>query len=138
MILGLALTMTAGLAGCGDSDEDPIVGSGNVTEQSVDAMFVETVRISMPFRAVVYNGEENKVVVRGEDNLIAEIDVVETEMSDWEIVAPHNLDFEQNEDVEIEIPFIDMVEISIDGDISFADDPIRVWNEQDGESLPED
>ncbi len=125
------------LGACGDTDEETLVGSMTVDEEATEAMFVETVRISMPFRATVYDGDPRQIVVRGEDNLIAHIDVVETDMSDWEIVAPHNLDFEQNEDIEIRIPFIDMVEISIDGDIEFADDPIRIWNEQEGESLPE-
>ena len=107
------------------------MGSKVDKERVIDAMFVEKVSISMPFTALVYNGTERKIVIRGEDNLVDEITVTETAMSNWEISAPLDLAFEQHSDVEIEIPYLDMVSITLEGHVKLADDPTDVWSDQD-------
>ncbi|MDH5674421.1 MAG: hypothetical protein OEZ06_20005 [Myxococcales bacterium] len=122
------------VVGCA-SDDESLVGSGTVTDAVTDVMFVESVRISLPFKTIVYNGEPREIRISGEDNLIAKIVVEESsEVSKWEISAPHDLNFEQHEDVEIRIPYIDMVTVSVDGDVEFADDPVEVWNESEAAS----
>jgi hypothetical protein len=126
--MGVGLTVGALLwLGCGDESEN-IVGSGKTQEFVTQSMFVERVTIFMPFRTVVYNGEPRKMVVRGEDNLASLITVKETDVGSWKISAPPGLRFEQHEDIEVEIPYIDMVEIAVDGKaVQFADDPAKVW-----------
>lgn len=119
-----------GLTACGSSDEEPVVGSGEVTSRTIDVMYVEEVTIDIPFKALVRNGDERQVVIRGEDNLIDLIEVTETDVSKYEISAPFDIDFEQHEDVEIEIPFIGMVSITVSGDVEFADQPFEVWDDE--------
>jgi hypothetical protein len=125
--------------GCSDSDggdDEPIVGSGNVDVQVTDAMFVETVTIDIPFRATVYDGTEREIRIEGEDNLIELIEVEEVgdRNGAWTITAPEGK-YEQNEDMRIEIPFIDMVFISLrSADVEFADAPAGI----DGGAPPGD
>jgi hypothetical protein len=120
--LGTALAGLLAGFGCADENSaDPIVGSGEVVERVEQAMFVEHVEISLPFHAFVVNGEPNQVLLRGEDNLLEVIHVEETLMGVWEITASHDLMFEQHEDIEIEIPYIDMVFLSLDGDVELRE-----------------
>ena len=116
------------LSGCGRVDADPVVGSNTIEALTTDSMFVERVRIALPFRTIVHNGEPRKLVIRGEDNLISLIDVSETEVGRWSIDAPYDLQFEQHQDIDLEIPYIDMVSITVDRDtVTFADEPGKVW-----------
>jgi hypothetical protein len=94
-------------------------------------MIVQSVRISTPFKTTVANGQARQIVLHGEDNLVSQIKVHETSVSKWEIIAPLNLQFEQHEDLMIEIPFIDMVSISYNGHVKFLNDPFKVWREKD-------
>jgi hypothetical protein len=117
------------LAACGDSST-PIVGSKNVITKTTPTMVVEAVIMHLPFKAVVHNGGPRKIVIRGEDNLLSQISVKETKVSRWEIDAPLSLNFEQHSDLQIEIPYIDMVEVSYNtGGITFADQPFKTIRE---------
>jgi hypothetical protein len=121
------------LNACGNSDPESIVGSGKIENLTIDAMFVERVSISIPFQTTVYNGEPRKLVVRGENNLIKQIVVKEISVGEWKISGPLDLRFEQHEDVELEIPYIDMVKVGFDGKlVHFADDPAAVRLGKDG------
>jgi hypothetical protein len=126
----LSMVALGGL-GCADSD-DVVVGSGNVVERVEPAMFVEGVRISLPLRALVYDGEPRQIVLRGEDNLLEQIDVREDDVGQWQISASQKVMFEQHEDIRIEVPYIDMVELSFGGDVELGDDPTRVWRTDAG------
>jgi hypothetical protein len=123
----VGLVFGALLFGCGDGTET-VVGSGQTQELTTESMFVQHVTIFMPFRTMVFNGEPRKLIVRGEDNLISLITVKEIDVGTWKISAPPGLHFEQHQDVELEIPYIDMVEIAVDGKaVQFADEPAKVW-----------
>ncbi len=131
-VLGLGVTFASACAS--DETDGAIVGSGKLQELTTDAMFVESVAILVPFHTLVHNGEPRKLIVRGEDNLIDRIEVEETAVGKWKISAPMDLKFEQHEDVELEIPYIDMVEIRIDSaHVEFADEPARIWTSDDKE-----
>ena len=119
------------LVGCGDEEPEVVVGSRELITVTTDVQFVESVRISMPFKARVFNGPPRQVMLRGEDNLVGLIEVVETEVSHYEIRASYALAFEQHDDIEIELPYIDMVEIRVDGTVEFEDQPSEVWFESD-------
>jgi hypothetical protein len=122
------------LLGCGDGDEtEPLVGSGTVVERVEGAMFVERVKVSLPFHAVVANGEPRQVLLRGEDNLLDQISVEEVEPGEWHISAPEGLTFEQHEDVRVEIPYLEMVFISLSGDVELEDHPSGIWRSDAGE-----
>lgn len=122
---GLALLSVA----CASDDSKPaVVGSGKVQELTIEAMFVERVSISLPFHTLVYNGEPRKLMVRGEDNLIKRITVKEIEVGKWQFSAPNDVMFTQHADIELEIPYIDMVEIGVDNKhVEFVDKPAMVW-----------
>lgn len=121
-----------GASACVADEQQIIVGSGKVTEIAVDAALVEKAAISVPFTALVYDGEAGKIVLRGEDNVIARIDVTETDHRAWEIAVPADLSFEPHDDVEIEMPYIDMIELTLAGDsIQLVDDPAKVWHRGD-------
>jgi hypothetical protein len=126
----LSLVALGGL-GCTDPDA-VVVGSGNVVERVEPAMFVEGVRISLSLRALVFNGEPRQIVLRGEDNLLEQIDVREDEVGQWHISAPEALMFEQHEDIRIEVPYIDMVVLSFSGDVELGQDPTTVWGSDAG------
>ena len=132
VLLGIGMSTAFG---CSDSDagddggaDDAVVGSGDVTERIVPAMFVEHVTIDIPFRATVYSGDAQQIRIEGEDNLIALIDVEEVGERNgrWEITAP-DIAFVQHDDIRIEIPFIEMVYISLRGaSVKFSDEPAGV------------
>lgn len=133
-----ALIVLAALAplavACGEGDEtEPLVGSGRVVERVEGAMFVEKVRISMPFHALVANGEPRQVLLRGEDNLLDQITVEEVEPGEWQITAPKDLSFEQHEDVRVEVPYLEMVFISLSGDVELEDHPSGMWRADAGQ-----
>jgi hypothetical protein len=100
-----------------------------MTESSTEALRIDRVSVSLPFQSTLWNGERRQLVLRGEDNLIAEVTVEETAPGQWTIAAPFDLAFEQHADIEIEIPYIDMVELFYEGEVSLGDDPIDVWDE---------
>jgi uncharacterized membrane protein len=116
------------LAACADGSS-PVVGSKHVIAKTTPTMVVEVVVIRLPFTTVVHDGDPRQIVIRGEDNLISRISVKETKVSRWEIDAPESLNFEQHSDLQVEIPFIDMVEVSYDADVTFADQPFKATRE---------
>jgi len=127
MVGALALL---GTAGCGDDAADPIVGSGHVVESSTSADIIEKVTVSLPFRAEIGNGEPKKLVLRGEDNLLDQITVEETAVGAWRISAPQDLAFTQHDDMQVAIPYVDMVVLKIDGDdIVLKDHPADFWRD---------
>lgn len=124
------------LAACGSDDGasgEEIIGSGELDEAITEAMFVESVRVDLPFEATIYNGEERQVRLYGEDNLLPHITVTEVEAGAWEISAPSDLMFEQHDEIEIEVPYIEMVSITVVGrdHITFGDNPYEVWHEDE-------
>ncbi len=128
-----ALVIGCWLAACGGSSSAaPIVGSGKVVSKTFNTMVVESVQLYIPFKAVVHNGTARQIVIKGEDNLVSKISVNEMAVSKWEIVAPEDLQFEQHSDLQIDIPYIDMVEIMYSGDVTFADQPLSVWHPDGG------
>lgn len=122
-----ALIGVGALLGYACAMEEPravVVGSRQMDALTIDAPFVEHVSIALPFQTLVYNGEPGKFVTRGEDNLIRQIDVRETSAGKWKISAPSDIEFEQHADVELEVPFIQMIKISVDAEhVDFADNP---------------
>ena len=127
-ILGLGATL---LAACGSSDqEEVVVGSGKVVEQQHEVAVVAELRISLPFDTLVSRGEAGQLTLRGEDNLLEHVVMRERDVSAWEIVAPADLAFEQHEDVEIEVPFIDMVRVTYSPSIRFAQNPAELLLEK--------
>jgi hypothetical protein len=48
---------------------------------------------------------------------------------DSQVCALFDLVFEQHADIEIEVPYIGMVELFYDGEVSLGDDPVDVWDE---------
>jgi hypothetical protein len=133
---GLCATLLAvgWLVACGSDSNAVIVGSRHVISKTTPTMVVESVHIYIPFKAVVHNGAAHQIVVKGEDNLLAKVSVDEVSVAKWEIVASEDLKFEQHSDLQIEIPFIDMVEITYSGDLKFADDPLKAVHEHAGAS----
>jgi len=127
--LGTALLFAVGAVGCASdaSSPAPIVGSGKVTEATFEAMFVEKVTVDLPMHAFVYNGQPRQVLVRGEDNLIDQIDVEEVDVGTWRITADPKLVFEQHQDIEIEVPYIEMVQLALDGNVEIGDNPSGMW-----------
>jgi len=127
-----ALGLAALLGACSNdtSEPEPIIGSNHLAQEVVEVASVEHVRVDMPFRAIIYDGEPQQVRLEGEDNLLELIEVNQLEVREWEIVAPHDIRFEQHADVEIYVPYIEMVEINVSGDlIEFGDDPLAVTHE---------
>lgn len=122
------------LAGCGDSGGNIITGSHHVVSKTTPTAVIEKVTIWLPFKAIIHNGTARKIVIQGEDNLVAEIDVKEVAVSDWQLTAPEGLKFEQHNDLQISIPFIDMVEISYDGPLVFADQPLEARKQAPGDA----
>ena len=133
-----ALAMASMLAllasGCGEGDEtEPLIGSDHVVERVQQAMFVERVRISLPFHALVANGAPKQVLLRGEDNLLDQITTEEVNPGVWHISAPAGLQFEQHQDVRVELPYLDMVFISLSGNAELEDNPSGMWRNDAGE-----
>jgi hypothetical protein len=121
----LAIMTSAGLVGCAASATKEVVGSKHVVAKTTATMVVESVAIYMPFKGVVHNGSPRQIVIRGEDNLVSQITVHEAAVSKWQISAPADLAFQQHSDLQIEIPFIDMVQIAYNADLTFADKPFE-------------
>lgn len=117
------------LAACGD-EADPIIGSGNVVDRVSPVMIVEKLRIVLPFDTLVVRGEAGRITVRADDNLLDYIDIRERSVSDWEIVAPMDLVFEQSHEVQIEVPFVDMVKVACTENIRFEADPAELLLEK--------
>ena len=116
------------LLGCAGEAAEPVMGSGHVTESRTEAARIERVSVSLPFESTLWNGEPKQVVLRGEDNLIAEIAVKEVAPGEWLITAPFDLAFEQHANIEIEIPYIDMVSLFYEGEVTLGDHPATMWN----------
>lgn len=112
-VLGLGLTSWAG---CGNSDDDPIVGSGVVDERVETVAIVEQLRLEIGLDVVVMEGEPEQIIIRGEDNLIDHIVFEETAVGAYDLSIPAGLSFEQHDDIEIEVPFIDMVNFTAIGE----------------------
>lgn len=118
--------LTGWLAGCASeigSDQEPIVGSQQVVERETAVSVVQSLRIRVPFAVTLQNGEPKKIVLRGEDNLLDEITVDEEAVSSWRIIAPLDLAYTQHEDIAIEVPYIDMVEVKYRDNVEFIDYP---------------
>jgi hypothetical protein len=105
------------------AEDSPLVGSEQVSERETEVSVVESLRIRVPFKVTVQNGEPKKIVLRGEDNLLDRITVEEESVSHWRIIAPLDLEHRQHEDIAIEVPFIDMVEVQYGGNVRFIDFP---------------
>jgi hypothetical protein len=126
-----ALVLTL-VAGCGAETAEPIMGSGHVVENATDADVIERVAVSLPFEAEIGNGEPKKLVVRGEDNLLQRITIEEIAVGEWRISAPQDLAFTQHQPMQVAIPYVDMVELSIDGDdLVLKDHPTDFWHQND-------
>ena len=123
--LGLALFGTiAALSGCAPQD-GPLVGSGAVDTETHMVDSVEDVKLSLPFHVRLHDGEMGEVRIEGEDNLIAYIAVEDFSDGRLEITTADNLrEIEQNEPIDIYLPYAEMTNISMDGsDIMMWDDP---------------
>ncbi|HKP62671.1 MAG TPA: hypothetical protein VJV78_38310 [Polyangiales bacterium] len=129
----IGITTFLGYACAMEEPRDVVVGSRHMDALSIDAPFVEHVSIALPFQTLVYNGEPGKFVARGEDNLIRQIEVKETSAGKWQISAPFDIEFEQHADVELEVPFMHMIKISVDAEhVDFADNPSDWMASHDG------
>ncbi|HKU36709.1 MAG TPA: DUF2807 domain-containing protein [Polyangiales bacterium] len=130
VVFGLGIAFATACAS--ETADDAIIGSRKLKALTTDTTFVQSVTIFLPFDTIVRNGELHKLVVRGEDNLIDRIAVEETAAGKWRISAPMDMNFEQHDGVEVEIPYIDMVEIRVDSErVEFADEPATVWTSDD-------
>lgn len=131
------LALTAGLvaswiSGCASDvglDQAPIVGSRQIIERQTPVAILKSLRIRVPFRVTLQNGPPKRVILRGEDNLIEQISIDEEAINSWRIMAPLDLEFTQHEDIAIEVPYIDMVEVKYRDNVRFIDKP--------GSSIPE-
>jgi hypothetical protein len=103
-------------AGCAADVQPPIMGSGKLVESTTEADVVQQVTVSLPFEARIGNGEPNKLVIRGEDNLLEQIAVVEIAVGEWRISAPQDLAFVQHEPLQVAVPYVEMVALGLDGD----------------------
>jgi hypothetical protein len=134
-LLALAMATYA----CGSSDEaEQLVGSNHVVERETAALVVGVLRVRMPFEATVANGAPGRIILRGEDNLLDQIQVEEVEASRWSIHAPVDLQVTQHMPVEIEVPFVDMVEVTYEDRVHVlarpgAAAPARECEAQSGE-----
>jgi hypothetical protein len=114
------------LAGCASdvgTEEAPIVGSHQIIERQTPVAILKSLRIRVPFRVTLQNGQPKQIMLRGEDNLIAQISIDEEGINSWRIVAPLDLDFMQHDDIAIEVPYIDMVEVKYRDNVRFIDKP---------------
>ena len=100
------------LVACAGGEQEVLVGSGQVVERMTEVMTVSELKVALPFEGKVSNGVAGSITLRGESNLLDRIEVRERAVSKWEIVAPSDLMFEQHDDIEISVPFIEMVKIS--------------------------
>lgn len=126
--LGMAGLVVAGwLAGCASdvaSEQEAIVGSNVIAERETPVAVLKALRIRLPFKVTLKNGEPKKVVLRGEDNLLDHITVDEEVVDSWRIMAPLDLKYTQHAEIEVEVPYIDMVEVKYNRDtVRFVDKP---------------
>jgi hypothetical protein len=119
----LAVSGICFAAACASDGDVSLVGTHHVVEREVPVAVVETLRIHLPFDASVKNTQEKRILLRGEDNLLSEIDVNEVSMSRWEIVADTDAKVTQHSAIEIEVPFIDMVWVTSTANVKFQDKP---------------
>jgi len=129
MLSGAAIGMIAStFFGCasdtasGQADV-PVEGSGQVVERSTPVSVVQSLYIRVPFDVTVESGEPKQIVLRGEDNLLDHIRIEEDDVSNWRIAAPLDLMYTQNEPIAIEVPYIDMVEVTYVNNVRFIDFP---------------
>ena len=116
-----ALTWLA--VACASDTEATLVGSNRVVEKQTAVAVIEALRIRIPFEATVKNTSEKRILLRGEDNLLAELQVSEVTMSHWQIVADTDEKFTQHHPIEIEVPFVDMVAVTSGANVTFLDRP---------------
>jgi hypothetical protein len=114
------------------SEQSPVIGSERVIEREIPVSVVQSLRIRVPFKVTLQNGEPKKIVLRGEDNLLERITVEEESVSSWRIVAPLDLEYRQHEDIAIEVPYIDMVEVKYRNNVRFIDYPAVSTHEAPG------
>lgn len=128
----LAIWSAAWVAAACASDTDDattLVGSNHVVEKEVPVAVVAELRIVLPFTSNVKNTDQKRILLRGEDNLVEEIDVQEQSMSHWAITADQSLKVTQHSPIEIEVPFIDMVNVTTGANVKFLDNPATVRNQ---------
>jgi len=111
---------------CASDTEASLVGSMHIVEKEVPIAVVEELRIVLPFEATVKNTGEKRILLRGEDNLLSEIEVNEVSMSHWTITADVGAKVTQHGAIEIEVPFIDMVSVTTGSNVTFLDKPAAV------------
>lgn len=109
--VGLFLSWLASCASDVQSEQEPIVGSGQIVEREIPVAVLSTLRIRIPFQVSLQSGEPKYLRLRGEDNLLDEIMVEEDPVHHWSILAPLDLSFTQHEEIAIEAPYLDMVEL---------------------------
>ena len=122
----MGLLVAGCLTGCASdvASEQTIVGSNVIAEHETPVSVLETLRLRLPFKVSLRNGDMKKVVLRGEDNLIDQISVDENPVRSWHIMAPLDLKYLQHVEIEIEVPFIDMVEVRYNDDnVRLIDQP---------------
>jgi len=123
--LGLAVFgMIAALGGCAP-DDGPLVGSDERDEELYAVGSVEQVSVSLPFHARLHDGEPGEVRIEGEDNLIAYIAVEDFGDGRIEISTADNFgEIDQNQPIDIYVPYADMMNLSLSGpDVMMWDDP---------------
>lgn len=120
---GLLASWLSGCASDVGSEQAPIVGSQFIVEHQTPVTVLKSLRIRVPFRVTLQNGQPKQVVVRGEDNLLEQISIDEEATDSWRIMAPLDLDFTQHEDIAIEVPYVDMVEVKYRANVRFIDKP---------------
>jgi hypothetical protein len=121
-----ALCLVAGTlaAGCAaDSGEvEVVVGSGQLVVKNTTVGAVKKLKVRLPYDTVLASGPAAELQLRGEDNLLARIQLREAATAEWEVLAPLNMAFEQHEQVHLFAPFADMIELEYAGGVQPADD----------------
>ncbi|MDD9935015.1 MAG: DUF2807 domain-containing protein [Myxococcales bacterium] len=123
--LGLAIVcIVAALGGCAPED-GPLVGSDVRDDELYMVGAVEDVKVSLPFHVRMHDGEPGEVRIEGEDNLIGFIAVEDFGDGRIEISTADNFgQVEQNQPIDIYLPYAEMTRIEMDGtDIMMWDDP---------------
>lgn len=115
---------------CAAEQAEPIIGSGNLAARTVQVNAVEKLHVVLPFDTLVVRGEKGQISVRAEDNVLDQIVVRERAASDWEVSAPMDLAFEQQKEVRIEVPFVDMVRVACTESVRFETEPAELLLEK--------
>lgn len=123
--LGLVLIAIAAAAGGCAPEDGPLVGSGERDTEMYMIDAATDVTVSTPFHVRLHDGEPGEVRIEGEDNLIALIAVEDFGDGRIEITtAPDLGEIQQNQPIDLFIPYADMMRIEMDGaDIMMWDDP---------------